>query len=69
MQLASIPGTTEVRHDSESTVAVERCPSQGCFVHQVNYDGATVEQILELIEASESCWQEISASDCHQLWF
>jgi hypothetical protein len=52
-------GTTEVIHNSEEMVKVERCLGLGCFKHDIQY-GVPMSQINALIELSHTCTQSIN---------
>ena len=56
--------TTEITHDFEETMELGRCNEEpGCNAYQVNY-GSSMDQVHQLIEQSESCYQTIRF-DCH----
>ena len=52
--------TTEITHDMESEIKIEKCPENenGCHQTYLNYD-APMDQIRALIAASETCEQSI----------
>ena len=54
--------TTEVMHDKETKIKIENCPEEMCFHLDVNYTGTT-EQIIALMELSDTCHQRITF-DC-----
>ena len=51
--------TTEVPHDSEELIKIEKCESTGCSRYEIGYY-ASMSQIQSLIQLSEKCEQEIS---------
>ena len=52
-------GTTEIRHDKEFEIKVEKCDSgPGCAKYEINYS-ANMAQIQSLIQLSETCSQSI----------
>ena len=55
-------GTTVVHHNSENSIRIPKCNSEGCFQHNVNYGLAEFDQLRALIELSESCAQRIEVS-------
>ena len=50
---------TEILHDSEDIIRVEKCSEVGCFTHDVKYD-VPLAQIKALASLSESCEQKIT---------
>ena len=52
-------GTTEITHDKEFEIKVEKCDSgPGCAKYEINYS-ANMAQIQSLIQLSETCSQSI----------
>ena len=51
---------TEIIHDKESEIKIEKCPDggNGCHINELNYE-APMDQIRALIAASETCEQSI----------
>jgi len=56
---------TEIIHDLESEIKIEKCPDggNGCHITELNYE-APMDQIRALIAASETCEQSIRF-DCY----
>ena len=54
-----VKNTTEIFHDKEELIKVEKCPEVGCAAYEVNYS-APPEQIEALIALSENCYQDLS---------
>ena len=52
-------GTTEVYHDHEDMIKVDKCDEIGCASYDFNYL-APPQQIDALINLSQSCYQDIS---------
>ncbi len=50
--------TTEFHHDSETSTDVTACQSDACFKREITYEAPT-EQMIALIDISQSCRQEI----------
>ena len=50
--------TTQVFHDKEDMIKVEKCDSVGCATYSMNYF-APKEQIDALMELSETCFQDL----------
>ena len=54
----SLPdGITKIGHEIE--IEVLHCDTQSCFTHDMNYDSATIEQIIALMQTSTECYQKI----------
>ena len=51
--------TTEIPHDSEDLIKVEKCETPGCSRYNINYY-AEMQQIQALIQLSDRCEQEIT---------
>ena len=52
-------GTTEVFHDKEEMIKIEKCSNVGCASYDFNYY-APPQQIEALINLSQSCYQDLS---------
>ncbi len=50
---------TQVHHDSESFVNISHCDTEDCFVLNLQYQ-STMNQMINLIDLSESCSQEFA---------
>ena len=50
--------TTEIPHDSENQLKIEKCDTPGCARYDISYS-AEMAQIQALIQLSEKCTQEI----------
>ena len=56
--------TTEIRHNSETQVVLEKCSERGCFEHKIQFlSNSTFAQMKALADISESCSQEFTF-DC-----
>ena len=51
--------TTEIFHDKEELLKIEKCNTVGCAVYDINYF-APQEQIDALVSLSKSCYQDLN---------
>lgn len=61
-------GVTVVSHDSEDRILVDGCEPKGCYSRQVQYTGASLQQLNSLTKVSAKCEQFIKY-ECYNTWF
>jgi len=61
-------GVTVVSHDSEDRILVDGCEPKGCYSRQVQYTGASLQQLTSLTKVSAKCEQFIKY-ECYNTWF
>ena len=52
-------GSTQIFHDKEDTIKVEKCSEIGCAVYEINYL-APPQQVAALMSLSETCYQDLN---------
>ena len=52
-------GVTVISHDSESRTLVQGCETQGCYLRDIDYTGASLNQLASLTRVSSHCEQFI----------
>ena len=52
-------GSTQILHDKEDVIKIEKCDQIGCAVYELNYL-APKQQILALMSLSENCYQDLN---------
>ena len=58
---------TKLSHNSEDRAKVDNCRDPGCYSRKIEYD-APMEQILSLIELSDTCSQVWKIEDSSLGW-
>lgn len=57
-------GATLISHDTENVVEVKSCTTPGCFKRTVNYQNATMKQLIALTRISATCQQQFIYDSC-----
>ncbi|XP_057371856.1 uncharacterized protein LOC130692794 [Daphnia carinata] len=55
-------GITAVGHDSESTIAIPKCPDAGCYSRPIVYSNSAIRQLKALTEISAECYQSLQVN-------
>ena len=50
-------GVTVISHDSENRTLVDGCERSGCYTRNINYTGASLSQLANLVRVSTHCEQ------------